>query len=66
MTNLNGDIVFMPWCYFRAPLSTLQHNSEDEGMGLIDVAAKFHTVILKSVWLQRNRGGPLTGEWLNV
>jgi hypothetical protein len=66
-TTLNSDIpVYMPWCYFRAPVSTLQHQTEDGDMDLIDVAAKFRTVFLTKFWPQRNRSGSLTAVWLNV
>jgi hypothetical protein len=55
-TILNGDIlVHMPWCCFRAPVSTLKHQPEDGVLDLIDVADKFHAVFLTTFWLQRNR-----------
>jgi hypothetical protein len=32
-TNPNGDIlVYIVWWYFRTPVSTLQHQTEDGGM----------------------------------
>jgi hypothetical protein len=66
-TNLNGDIpVYMPWCYFRAPVSTLQHQTEDGGMDLNNVAAKYREVFLRKLWSQRDRSGSLTAEWLSV
>jgi hypothetical protein len=66
-TTLNGNIpVYIPWCYFRALVLTLQHRREDGRMDFIDVAAKFRAVFLTKFWCQRNRSGSLTAEWLNV
>jgi hypothetical protein len=66
-TNLNGDIlVHMPWCHFRYPVQTLQHQTGDGGMNLIDVAAKFSAVFLIQFLSQRNRSASLTAEWLHV
>jgi hypothetical protein len=49
-TNLTGDIlVYMPRCYIRAPVSTLQHQTEDGGMNFIDITAKFCTVFLTNL-----------------
>jgi hypothetical protein len=43
----------------RVPLSTLQRQTEDGGMDLIDVAAKFRVLFFNSVWAQGDRR-----EWL--
>jgi hypothetical protein len=50
VTIANRDILlytYMTWCYFRAPVSNLQHRMEDGGMAIIDVAAKFHAISTK-------------------
>jgi hypothetical protein len=65
-TNLNGDIlIYMPWCYFRDPVSTLQQQTEDGGMDLIDITAKFPQLFLQNVG-PKNRSETLAAEWLNV
>jgi hypothetical protein len=47
--NLNCDILLhMPWFYFRAPVSTLKHLTEDGGLEFIDVATKFLQFFLKT------------------
>jgi hypothetical protein len=50
----------------RVPLSTLQRQTEDEGMDLIDVAAKCPALFLTRFRTQVDRKGSLTAEWLYV
>jgi hypothetical protein len=63
--KLNRDIlVYMPWCYLRAPVSTLQHQTEDGVMDLTDVAAKFRAVFLTKFGPKRTAVGLLTAGGL--
>ena len=50
----------------RVPLSTLQRQTEDGGLDLIDVAVKCYALFLVRFWAQGERDGSLTAEWLNV
>jgi hypothetical protein len=51
---------------FRVPQSTLQSQTEDGGIDLIDVAAKCRALFLTRFRAKRDRSGSLTAEWFNV
>ena len=51
---------------FMFPVSTLHRQTEDECKDLIDVADKSRALFLTTFWVQGNRTGSLTAEWLSV
>ena len=50
----------------RVPLSTLQRETESGGLGLIDIAAKCHTLFLTRLRDQGEGKATLTAAWLCI
>jgi hypothetical protein len=49
---------------FRVPVSTLQKQKPDGGWNMIDIVAKCRALLYARMWLQINRKGSMTAEWL--
>ena len=54
------------YCTFRVPLNTLQKPKLQGGWALLDVTVKCPALLLRRTWLQSQKEGTATAEWLRA
>jgi hypothetical protein len=66
INRLTTVILWFMWqgTIFRVPTSTLQKTKQKGGWALVDIAAKYKTLLLNRMWLQSKKEGTETAAWL--